>query len=191
MFTPIKKNPNTYTRSVYMFAAGNSRLVSHVMTSVNWNSRLVLNFIQQREAHEVDKVYKMKGVPQEPKIRAATRQIEARTSGSEVVVDGRSRKGRKRSRQTSVEADLRPLRLRSRTDLPTHHLHFIFYTADGDRCGRDLPAADPPPRRRKSPFHRRVERERRRARSFRCVARAASSTRSRRGGVHSDPLHLA
>jgi uncharacterized protein YndB with AHSA1/START domain len=163
MFTPIKKNPNTYTRSVYMFAAGNSRLVSHVMTSVNWNSRLVLNFIHQREAHEVDKVYKMKGVPQEPKITTATRLIEALMSGSEVAVDGRSRKGRKRSRRTLAESDLRPLRLRSRMELPADHLHFVFYTVDGDRRGRDLLAADPSPRRRKSPFHRRVERERHQA----------------------------
>jgi hypothetical protein len=162
MFTPIK-NPKSHTRSVYMFAAGNSRLVSHVMTSVNWNIRLVLNFIHQREAHEVDKVYKMKGVPQEPKITTTTRRIEALMSGSEVVVDARSRKGRKRSRRTSAEADLSPLCLRSRTELPGDHLHFVFYTADGDRRGRDLPAADSPPRRRKSPFHRRVERERRRA----------------------------
>jgi hypothetical protein len=93
-----------------------------------------------------------------------------------------------RSRRTSAEADLSPLRLRSRTGLPTDDLHFVFFTPDRDRRGLPLPTADPPPRRRKkSPFPRRVERERGRARSFRCVARAASSARSRRGGVHSDP----
>jgi hypothetical protein len=111
-------------------------------------------------------------------------------SGSEEVVDARSGKRRKRSRQTSAESDLRPLRLRSRPDLPAEHLDFVFHTADGDRHRRDLPTVDPPPRR-KSAFRRRVERERRGARSVRCVARAASSARSRRGGVHSDTLHLA
>jgi hypothetical protein len=131
-------------------------------------------------------------VPQEWKIRPATRRIVAWTSGSEVGVDGRIRKRRKRSRRTSVEADLRPLRLRSRTGLPADDLDFVFFTPDRDRRGLPLPTTDPPPRRRKkSSFARRVERERGRARSFRCVARAASSARSRRGGVHSDPLHLA
>jgi hypothetical protein len=154
--------------------------------------RNVYNFIHQRKTHEVGIVYKITVVPQEQKIRSATRRIEAWTSGSEVGVDGRRRKRRKRSRRTSAEADLRPLRLRSRTGVPAHDLHFVFFTGDRNRRGLPLPPADPPPRRRKkSPFHRRVERERGRTRSFRAVARAASSARSRRGGVNSDPLHLA
>jgi hypothetical protein len=152
---------------------------------------LVYKLFHQTEVHEVHKVYKTKGIPQEAKITAETRGIEAMMSGSDEAVDARSGKGRKRSRRTLAESDLRPLRLRSRPDLPAEHLDFVFHTADGDRRRRDLPAADPPPPRRKSAFRRRVERERRGARSVRCVARAASSARSRRGGVHSDTLHLA
>ena len=133
-----------------------------------------------------------KFVPQQGKIRVATQRIEASAAGSEVAVDGRRRNRTNRSRRTSAEADLSPLRLRSRTGLRAQDLDFVFKTADRGRCGLDLATADPPPRRRKkSPFRGRVETERGRARCFRCLAWAAPSARSRRGGVHSDPLHLA
>jgi hypothetical protein len=133
----------------------------------------------------------MKGVPQDLKISAERRGIKAKMSGSEERVDARSGKRRKRSRRTSTESDLRPLRLRSRPKLLAHHLDFVFHRPDGDRRWRYLPAEDSPPPRRKSPIRRRLERERRGARSVRSVARADSSAWSRREGVHSDALHLA
>jgi hypothetical protein len=150
--------------------------------------RKVFNFIHQRKALEVGIIYKITVVPQERKIWPATRWIEASTSGSEVAVEGWRRKRRKRSRWTSAEVELRPLR----TGVPAHDLHFVFVAGDRDRRRLPLAPADPPPRRRnKSAFHRWVEREKSRARSFLALARAASSTRSRRRGLNSDPLHLA
>jgi hypothetical protein len=154
--------------------------------------RTTLNLIHQRKAHEVGIIYKITVVPQERKIWPATRRIESSKSGSEVAVEGRRRKWRKRWRRTSAEADLWPLRLRSRTGVAVHDLHFVFVAGDRDRRGVPLPPADPPPLRWNKPaFHKRVERERSGARSFLAVARAASSARSRRGGENSDPLHLA
>jgi hypothetical protein len=105
-------------------------------------------------------------------------------SGSVEGVDARSGKRRKRSRRTSADSDLRPLRLRSRPDLLAEHLDFVVHRPDGDRRRRDLPAVDSPPPRRKWVFRRRVKRDRRGAQSARSVARADSSARSRRGGVH-------
>jgi hypothetical protein len=54
---------------------------------------------------------KMTVVPEERKIWAATRQIEAINSGSEDAVDARSGKERMRRRRASTESDLWALRL--------------------------------------------------------------------------------
>jgi hypothetical protein len=131
-------------------------------------------------------------VPEEGKISPATRRIEASPCGSDGAVDGRIRKPTNRSRRTSAEADLTPLRLRSRTTLRAHDVDFVFCAPERGRCRLHRPTGDPPPRRReKSPFRGRVETERGGARSFRCLPRAAPSARSRRGGGYSEPLHLA
>jgi hypothetical protein len=120
-----------------------------------------LNLIHERKTREVGIIYKITVVPQEQKIWPATRRIKASKSGSEVAVEGRRRKRSKRWRRTSAEADLWPLRLRSRTGVSAHDLDFVFVTGDRDRRRVPLPSADPSPRHRNKPaFHRRVERER-------------------------------
>ena len=150
------------------------------------------NLNHERKAHEVGRILKSTVAPQDRKIWAATRRIEAGKAGSEDGVEARRRKRRMRWRRTSAEADAWTLRLRSRTGLTAHEFDFIFLTADRDRLRFPLPPADPPSRRRNTAsFNRRVERERSGARTFLAVARAASSARSRGGGENSEPLHLA
>src|SRR5688572_12054769 len=130
-------------------------------------------------------------VPEEGKISPATRRIEASPCGSDGAVDGRRRKPTNRSRRTSTEADLIPLRLRSPTALRADDVDFVFCAPERGRCRLHRPTGDPPPRRReKSPFRGWVQTERGGPRSFRCLARAAPSVRSRRGGGYSEPLHL-
>jgi hypothetical protein len=100
-------------------------------------------------------------VPEEGKIWPATRRIEASPSGSDGAVDGRRRNRTNPSRRTSTEADLTPLRHRSRTGLRAHDVDFVFCAPERGRCRLHRPTGDPPPRRReKSPFRGRVETER-------------------------------
>ena len=133
-------------------------------------------------------------VPEEWKIWAATRRIEASKSGSEDVVHARSGKERMRRRRASAESDLWALRLPTRTGLSAHELavlHLVLLGADLDQLGIALPPADSPPRRPISPdFDRSVERKRSGPGTFLGVARATASAISKSGGVNSAPLHL-
>jgi hypothetical protein len=152
----------------------------------------MFNLIHERNTHELGRILKSTVAPQDRKIWAATRRIEAGKAGSEDGVEARRRKRRMRWRRSSAEVDLWLHRLRPRTGLCAHELDFVFLAADRNWLRFALPPADPPPRRRNAGYlHRRVERERSGARTFLGVARAASSAGSRGGGENSELLHLA
>jgi hypothetical protein len=176
---------------MYMCGGGTIRIQSYNLTPVIYGTKHV-QFESWKEGAWSWENIEDADAPEERKICPATRWIQVGNSGSEVVVQARRRNRRMRWRRTSAEADVWSLRLRSRTGLSAHEFDFVFLAADRDRLGFPLPPADPPPHcRNTGSFHRRVERERSGARTVLCVARAASSARSRRGGENSEPLHLA